>query len=296
MTDEKRKRVDLELECYNRFFDFEWARDFITKSEGTVYSGAAFNLSFAWRAVDNTHFMPYLMIDCITKALHALENNESPLTMKIINGVRSCLVDALSSNSSPGKSDRLNYRQSKRLASEFDRLQKAFRATLKETSQMSTKAKTWNDMTKINEFNICLWGSQRLCFAAIYYAYEDFLTDCVRIKLGIPSFEKRSHKEFVKSIREAFGESVVDECYLHTHISTARNVRDALLHNGGRLTASLNKMKQELSTHGFLIENDEVQITATRTHALFNRLAYSATTLLEAALLPNCETETAASH
>jgi hypothetical protein len=57
-----------------------------------------------------------------------------------------------------------------------------------------------------HEMRFVLWGSQRLCYAAIYYSYEDFLTRCVGIAKADPDYQMPRRPAFSKDLSDGFGE------------------------------------------------------------------------------------------
>ena len=40
----------------------------------------------------------------------------------------------------------------------------------------------WNNTLENHEMQFTVWGSQRLVYGAVYYAFEDFLTQCAGLR------------------------------------------------------------------------------------------------------------------
>lgn len=288
MSESKRKRVDVDRTSNTRIFSHEWAKALMKLCADTPFDDAAFNLCASWKSTDNCHFLPHFMVESIANKLNSIEDSETPFSLTIIKLVPDKLVEAMAANQ-PGqkKSDKLNYVQRKRLRSEYDRLIVECQEALKSPSRKPSIDSTWNLFANAEEFKLCLWGTQRLCFAAFYYAYEDFIKECVGIRLGESDYEKPRHDDFKRDIRRSFGDKgdeVLSTCYTDAFITLARQIRDSLVHHGARLTKQLKPQEQTLSRYGFTIEDGEIQVTATQTRALYERLSKAATKLLESAI------------
>ena len=287
MSESKRKRVDVDRTSNTRIFSHEWAKALMALSTATSFDDAAFNLCASWKSTDNCHYLPHFMVENIASQVNSIADSETPLSLTIIKLVPDRLVKALAANQ-PGqkRSDKLNYAQRKRLRSEYDRLIAECQEALKSPSPKPSIDSTWNLVATAEEFKLCLWGTQRLCYAAFYYAYEDFVKECVGIRLGKSDYEKPRHDDFKRDIRMAFGdkgEEVLATCYTDAFITLARQIRDSLVHHGARLTKQLKPQEQTLARYGFMIEDGEIQVTATQTRALYERLSQAATKLLESA-------------
>ncbi len=131
-----------------------------------------------------------------------------------------------------------------------------------------------------NEFQLAIWGTQRLCYPALYHAYENFLRDVMSVRTADPNYRILRYEKFLKDAVANLGQAIVDECLTDPAVTLARLVRNAFAHKGGRLTKEL----RELKTFPFQIEDDTIQITAPDTTSLFNLLKVRVRKLAEVAI------------
>ena len=140
----------------------------------------------------------------------------------------------------------------------------------------------WDDLVELEAFHISVWGSERMCYGAIYYAYEWYLRECVRIQRGDPEYKVHRAEDFKRDLKQAFPGDWSHVCWSDQKINMARLTRNALVHNGGRITADLARQP-----HDFLLQGDEIQIGARDTTELYNLLKERALRISEhAASLP----------
>jgi len=138
--------------------------------------------------------------------------------------------------------------------------------------------KMWQSLLPNFEFNGSVWASQRLCYGAVYYAYEDFLVRTYRLAIGKPDYRMKFAKEFARDLAKAFSVELSDFCF-SGEVDVARRARNALAHSGGRITEELREIG-----HAFPVVNGEIQITTAHTRALFDLLKERVAKLVPEAL------------
>ena len=141
----------------------------------------------------------------------------------------------------------------------------------------------WQEMLQNSEFRFALIGSQRSCYGAVYYAYEDFLTRCIGLTKGETDYRLFRRKDFQREITAEFGSAVCDQCWDNAAVNLARVTRHAVVHNGCRVTDEF-KEAVKVAKYPFVVEGDEIQIMAPDTSSLFRLLKDRATLLISAAL------------
>jgi hypothetical protein len=129
------------------------------------------------------------------------------------------------------------------------------------------------------EFRLHIWGSQRISYGAIYHAYENFIREALALALGVANYKAGNISLLLKDCERCFGKPIADRCLADTDVETARLVRNALAHNGGKETSKLHGI-----THGIRVEGGELQIMAPDTRRLFDSLKGRAYTLAEKAV------------
>ena len=119
----------------------------------------------------------------------------------------------------------------------------------------------WREYLKLPVYNLVLWGSQQNAFVSICNSYEHFLTELVRIALGLDECRTTPAKEFECRLHDAFGETLKENCWTTDEMQIARAARHALSHAGGGVTRELRKFK----SHGFVEHDGRIHVTPAKT-------------------------------
>lgn len=273
----QRIRYDLSLDEYEAFFDLEWEKQITEIARGTELERAVLDLKINWQSISHTHKLPWLCIDFLKRAWKVTFSEDAPaggFKVKVLKNVQKELfakVPVLTKVQKP-------------------LVQKALKEILEATSAKLTQAQQsfpqdmlWQTLLspEQREMQLSIWGAQRLCYAALFHSYEEFLRHTIGVLQGKPSLQMPRFDDFdpVPIIGEEIGALIVDE-----EVTTARLVRNTLAHNGGKITKKLRGRN-----HGLYVENDIVQIRAHDTRRLFNILKDRALKLAEKAveLLPD---------
>jgi hypothetical protein len=228
--------LDRNLEAYKSFFDHEWARSFSQQTTGTPLEEIFFDLQWAWKGAANTFFMPWLTVSTMVRAALAAATDHAFPTR-----FTAAMVQRL-----PQRAGLRNMAK-QRLVQEIQQIAQEVRAVEEQSPAVETEM-VWQRMLEQSEFRLSIWGSQRLSYAAVYYAYEDFLARCYRLSTGQPDY--RLMPGFSQDFRKQYGAELRDYCWSDANVNVARLTRHALVHNGGRLTSDLKKLKHGLKLHG----------------------------------------------
>ncbi len=128
-----------------------------------------------------------------------------------------------------------------------------------------SKDSLWEQYLNINAFKGALWKSSESSYCSIYYAYENLILGIVseikgsKLRITDPTF----NSEFM----DVFGESLMGRVWTSPALTTAKEIRHSIVHNGGKVTPKLEKTQKKP-----LIENGDVLISASDTRALFKYL------------------------
>ena len=250
--------IDPHLESYRTFFNHAWSRRMMELTEGTALDEIVFDLCVAWRGAANTHYFPWLMLQSMKSFAEGLAEAHEPFGKKWLSAVSSRLVAEMG--------DGLRPDQRHQLESALQRLDAQVRAALEKDNYDFDAQKFFTDLVRHSEVQFSLWGSQRICYGAVYYTYEDFLLRTYKAVTGQGSYQIRAD-DFSKDFATAFGPALRDFCWSHPAVHVARLTRHALVHNGGRVTDKLARQK-----HGLRVENGVIQIMAPDTKGLFDVL------------------------
>jgi hypothetical protein len=270
----KNVRVEPHLESYRSFFDHAWFGKWTEETTGTPLYQPVFDLGFMWRCSANTHLLPWLMATTIQQTIERKTNMAEPFGKKYVSAVQQRLAKRMGSS--------LRKTQRHRMQVELDKILREVSAVMAIPDLLPPET-MWQSFLQNSEFQFALVGSQRLCYGAIYYAYEDFLTRCVGLAKGKTDYRLFRQKDFQKEIAAEFGSTVCDQCWDDPAVNLARVTRHALVHNGCRVTDEF-KEAQKAAKRPLVVCDDEVQIMAPDTSSLFLLLKDRATLLISAAL------------
>ncbi len=265
-------RIDNRLDSYQTFFDHDWSRKIGTLVGGTKLEEPVFALCMNWKSAANTHALPWLMIESLRGLWTGFMSGHEPFALKTIK--------ALSQRLPSEMADSLSNMNRKKLAKVVRDIGiQVCEAT--ETSKEEFDPQTiWREFLRpdIQEFQLCIWGSQRICYGAIFHAYENFVRQCVGVTKDEPDY-RAYFNQLVKDVESTFGLQAAEFCLTEQNIKIARQVRNALAHNGGRITDEI-----ESRPHDLAVEDGVIQIMAPDTKNLFDLLKTRALSLTEAAL------------
>lgn len=255
---EMKKRIDPDFKSYETFFDLRWSRKINGIAEGTIADRIVLDLTLAWKGAGNTHRLPWLVVEMLRGFQSSFMKADDPVMMKLVRALLTTCEAVVGESMTDDAVEKLQkFLRSKVLEFGMQKQQLA--------DEFDSKA-VWDDFLTKSEFQISLWGSQRIVYGALYYAYEDFLIRC--FKHATQSSKYRIKREqFERDCERLFDRATLDSCWTDPRIQTARLIRNALVHNGGRLTSELRSKR-----HGIVIEDGELQIMAADTRALFDVL------------------------
>ena len=260
-------RIDDRIDSYKPFFDHGWAREMGAISKGREKLEALiYDLALTFKGSSTVASIPQLSVDIAGRYAEGMELHrlDESLTLKIVNHLAARVEQRMVLNSSEkGEltkvmlhiAEELNDRASGK-SIEFPR-QELWDAFVK-----TEKGKESDDPK--NEFRLAIWAAQRNTYSVLFFAYEDFLTSCLEIATGI---EHRTGRGFGKKCEKTLGKQLTVECWDNNEIETARLVRNALVHAGGRETSDLKQKK-----HGVELCEGVLQIMPTDIGNLFDLL------------------------
>jgi len=245
--------LDDTLDSYKTFLDYGWAQRIDQQTRGTPLEDICFDLQLAWKGAANTFYMPWLTVSTMVAAgLGGAADRGFPARYT------AALTERLP------KRMELSNMLTKKLVKELKTLSEEVRAEDERPPVVETEV-VWRTMLKESEFRLSIWGSQRLCYGAVYYAYEDFLARCYRLSTAEPDY--RMGQKFSQHFRDQYGAGLRDYCWSDPNVNIARLTRHALVHNGGRLTSDLKKLN-----HGLRLCGEDIQIFPAFTKALYHLL------------------------
>ncbi len=123
----------------------------------------------------------------------------------------------------------------------------------------------WNEYMKADEFRVALWKLSESMYCSIYYAYENLMVNLLQKITGIRI--RVTDRDFSKKLIEVYGDRLANKIWNDNFISVSREIRNCIVHNGGKASSKLLEMKP--LPH---MKDENVLISASDTRNLYNTL------------------------
>lgn len=230
--------IDERLESYKRFFDHDWARQLLALTDGTKISKAALDLCADWKSAANAFGMPWLFIHGLDDFQKGFMQVQEPACQKLARALRDHILNEFGS--------RLSHMKRKDLISIVDKVSQAAQEATERAAPAFQIDQVWAAFSQNKEFTLALRGCQRLCYPALYHAYENFVRRCVAEARGDPNC--RPHWAALRDeLDRLMPPSMGTDCLGDSQVEVARLARDTLNHNGGMMTENLSKTRHKLT-------------------------------------------------
>lgn len=136
-----------------------------------------------------------------------------------------------------------------------------------EVAPTPTPQKAWEEYLKHNEFHVALWKLSENVYCSLFFAYENLIVNILKEITGTPIRITRK-SDFKKKLRDTYDQEIAHKIWHQTLMQSARETRNSIVHNGGKATKDLLKVKP-LPNY---IQDDDVVISALVTRKLQNDL------------------------
>ncbi len=279
--------IDGNFVSYEKFFDHEWCKRIFDAVEISPLADAVNTLIVAWRSTNGAHILPRLMAESLRAfADGGLDGNlrcRANYSDKVVKGLVGKLVERMQYH--------LNFDQRSALKRAVSKIEEEAHQAIK-TDRAEVRfdvSEYWDFLVHSSEFQFCILGIQRINYGSLYFAYEDFLANVVRVK-------GQNHElkmvRFDDALPKHFGKPLTEFCWKHEEVDLARLVRNALANDGGRFGESLEKYQSRfvdvtdtdkfpLQGHLFNLVDGKIQIIPDNTRHLFGVLKDRVTKIVE---------------
>ncbi len=270
-------QINPQQEAYKGFFCYKWKASFLGLVRHSRLREPGYDLARTWEAISNVRQLPWGFAESVDRIMCQSIKTMVPQGLQlIIKYFEENLIPKLEAF---GEQIRRMLRKRitqaiKEISEEIDIASSAVAV-----KTIEKRDDIWEGLIAHKDFHSSLWGLERLCYGGLYYSYEWYLTQCLRIKRGEPEYRWYRVRGFIKDFRAAFGNTLTASCLEDDEIDLARIVRNSLAHAGGRITTELNGRQ-----HTFRIENGEIQINAEHTTSLYHKLKDRAVELTQSAV------------
>ena len=140
--------------------------------------------------------------------------------------------------------------------------------------EVKSKQELWDKYLNINSFKGALWKTAEGAYGAIYYAYENLVVNVLNIDRKLPC--RVTQRDFNSIVSGSFGSSVAGKVWNNSFLAVSKEVRNCLVHRGGKASPALLKMKPLP-----MIEGEDILISASDVRKLHEQLKPKVMLLIE---------------
>ena len=110
---------------------------------------------------------------------------------------------------------------------------------------------------------LSLWASEQNAFCAVYFGYESFMIRTMKLLTGLESLRTN---QLESTLADQFNRDTAKYLWKNMDRRLAEMKRDAFVHNGGRITKSLQGCKVKLS----MVDDEQFVVLPEETNELFD--------------------------
>lgn len=140
--------------------------------------------------------------------------------------------------------------------------------------EVKNKQELWDNYLNINSFKGALWKTAEGAYGAIYYAYENLVVNVINTDRKSPC--RVTQRDFNSIVSESLGNSVASKVWNNSFVAVSKEVRNCLVHCGGKATPTLLKMKPLP-----MIESKDILISASDVRNLHEQIKPKVVLLIE---------------
>lgn len=274
-TIQKTLRIPEDYREFEQFIDDSWMKQISEKTQNTWLDPLVFDLLFGFRSTSYTFCLPWLIPVAVASFY---EGFRTPTEDFLISCQQ--LPDVLKSRIGDNWTDK----QLRALRREILAIciKTKITANTLQIDREKFAAHFWKEL-KFSESPVAmaLATLPRQCFVSLVFAYEVFFT---QLHLKLAGLKRLNDLKILGlsdrvSLRRVFSSQILEDCWYHTSINIAREIRHSFAHAGGKETEKLKRLKIE--TKGFEILDDELQIYPRQVGVLYKILSKRVTTLID---------------
>lgn len=276
---ERRISIDDRFDSYRTIFNHAWAGEIEDATNGTRLDPLVFALGMSWRAAANTHVLPWLVVNSLNKFWESYAQHMG-FTPRFVGAMATEIPRRM-------EGTRISNMQRKALAKAVQEFADQIHQTLQNNPDPELSSESlWEQFLDPScwEFRVSIWGSQQLVFGAIFFAYENFVTELVTVgNAAVPGYKPPLRYgalvEHAKTLLDPVDPTVVQRCLEDQFVTVTRLARNCLAHRGGRESDELRK-----TGHGLAVVDGVINIMAPDNENALRGLEERVSSLVQAAL------------
>jgi hypothetical protein len=227
--------IDDRMESYRNFFGDDWGQSMeALTAAAPKLDRLVLDLMLDWRGAAYTVSFPAIMLDLFRSFAEGYVNDPEPNTslLRLADSLLAALSQKLPEISADPQLQRKLRETHVAMAAELRDAQSKVRMEF-------PIDQIWHDYVKHHVYRITIWSSLRICYVAIYNAYDNYVCQCISTANNGLEVQTTPKKNFNAKFKGAFGEQAFQKCWANSDIIIARLARHSLSHAGGRETRKL---------------------------------------------------------
>lgn len=100
----------------------------------------------------------------------------------------------------------------------------------------------WKKLKQLYSFQAAIGKTSENCYVAIFCSYEDYILQSTKVACGT-TILRITDRDFNKKLISAVGSNVAKISWQNNQFALAREIRNSIVHNGGRPTGKLLKQR-----------------------------------------------------
>jgi hypothetical protein len=283
-------RLDDRIQMYKSFLDYDWVGTLEKAVRGTGLEAAIISLLFGWKATANAFAMPFFMLHSMKNFEEGYLRGRDSMPEEKLRLLANALPERMAAK------HKLSWTKQRQFSAMIAEILEEAKRSVKtlEVLDMNETFKGYLHGPGGTELQLAVVGLCQICYGATFHAYEHFVTECIRWATGDKAFKAFNFSMIVKAAK-VFGDDVCDFSLTHERVQLARAVRNALAHDGGRVSPDMfGKVSEDVARslnaklhEQFFVEDGIVRIVAANNHNLVDMLKLRVSKIVErAATLP----------
>jgi hypothetical protein len=175
--------IEPNIDSYKQFFDHGWCESMFALARASPLENAVDKLMVAWRSTNGVHMLPWLLI----QSLRGFANGDYKGTLGFWTGYSGTVIKGIC-DKLEARMPTLSFEQRMALGRAVTAIEKEAFDTIRAIEpQVKVDVERyieqyWEFVTNASEFTFSILGSQRINYGSLFFAYEDFLANTIRIR------------------------------------------------------------------------------------------------------------------
>lgn len=224
--------IDPERSNYRSFWSKDWAKQILDTTKGTDIEQITIDLVISWRCQSEVLASPDTFVEVVYRMISSYQRPAG--WQKIAKALADNLKKEVPS---------LTKQQVVELFTALAKIHNDMELATETKLQSLGKNQLWDMLVDPNgnatKFWFSIMGSCEMVYAAIYFAYENYVTMVTRKRLNLPESKKIYGGQVGPKLDEAFSDDLAAAFFDAAEIKKARFARNSICHCGARLTEDL---------------------------------------------------------